>query len=141
MKKTIATLTVFGALALAPSAQALFGDNYDLLPINGGPGSGTLDVPAMPGEDGFFFAGTCDRGLAPPAGTDLAPLGGIGTMPSTATSPDTVGRGKLRRDRRGAAARRRRQLHRLAPGPKRRPKPRSTPPTPGPRRPTGACRR
>jgi hypothetical protein len=81
------------ALAVPGRAVAAFGDNYGVLPINGGPGSGTLEVPALPGASHFFWAGVCDRGVAPPAGTDLAP-GGIGTMPSTTVSPNSNGIGQ-----------------------------------------------
>jgi len=88
MRKTIATLTAFATLALAPSAHAVWGENFRAIPINGGPGSGTLDVPALPGAEDYLYAGTCDAGAAPPPGSDLAPLGGAGSMPFTATAPE-----------------------------------------------------
>ncbi|HEX2291170.1 MAG TPA: hypothetical protein VHH53_13465 [Pseudonocardiaceae bacterium] len=83
------------AAGFAQRAEAAFGDAYGLMPIND-PASGSLVVPAIPGSDYLFWAGVCDRGAAPPAGSDLAALGGIGTMPSTATSPsDSLGVGSI----------------------------------------------
>ncbi|NLT07392.1 MAG: hypothetical protein GXY03_13935 [Solirubrobacterales bacterium] len=83
----------FVALHAAPRAEAAFGDAYGALPINGGPGSDTLDVPALPGESHFFWAGVCDRGTAPAGGEPLEPLGGIGTMPTSTASPNSDGFG------------------------------------------------
>jgi hypothetical protein len=82
------TLLAVSVALLAPGrADAAFGDAYAALPINSGPG--TLDVPALPGASRFFWAGVCDRGGAPPAGTELAQGGGIGTMPSSTASPNS----------------------------------------------------
>jgi hypothetical protein len=85
-------LAVAVGLSVAPRAVAAFGENYGLFPINSGPG--TLDVPAIPGAEHLFWAGVCDRAAAPAAGADLAPLGGIGTMPATATAPSQSAAGQ-----------------------------------------------
>jgi hypothetical protein len=77
------------ALALAERSVAAYGDGYDVMPINSGPG--TLAVPAVPDSTRYFWAGTCDRAGAPPPGADLAPLGGIGTVPSTTEAPSSPG--------------------------------------------------
>lgn len=97
MKRLIAISVALLAVIVAPSAQAAFGEHYGLIPINGGPGSGTLDVPAIPDSQHLFWAGVCDRGTAPAAGTDLSLSGGIGQVPSTAAAPsnDMAGQGSI----------------------------------------------
>ncbi len=86
----VACLACIGLVAAADRADGAFGDGYGLVPINSGPG--TLDVPAVPAPaQRFFWAGVCDRRGAPAAGSDLGALGGIGTMPSTSTAPNTLG--------------------------------------------------
>jgi hypothetical protein len=87
LASSLVVATVAMVVCAAP-ASAAWGDGFGLIPINGGSASNTLDVPALPGAEHYYYAGTCDRSSSPTAGSDLAPLGGIGTMPSTATAPD-----------------------------------------------------
>jgi hypothetical protein len=95
---TAAVSVALVALAVAPvTAHGAFGDDFNLLPINGG--SGTVDVPALPDVDAagqrvyshYFWAGTCDRAAAPapPAAID----GGVGSLPATVEAPTFTGIG------------------------------------------------
>jgi hypothetical protein len=84
---TVSALCAAIALTVAvPQAHAAFGDGYRALPINGDAAT-TTEVPALPGAQRFFWAGVCDRAGAPAPGSNLEPLGGRGTMPSTVAAP------------------------------------------------------
>jgi hypothetical protein len=89
MKKTIAILTVAASLLLASSANAVYGDKFGMAPVNV-PGAQT--APALPGTHAFW-AGACDIGTAPPIGTPMGPLGGVGSRPAQILAPDTYGAG------------------------------------------------
>jgi hypothetical protein len=84
-------VAVAAVLALgAPHALAAYGDDYGAAPINGHTDA-VQDAPALEQAPGVaaqsaFWAGTCDRGLAPPFETDIAAAGngtGMGERPST----------------------------------------------------------
>jgi hypothetical protein len=81
-------LGIVGALApTVEKADAAFGEDFSVVPING---PGEPGVAALPGASHFWWAGTCDRAAAPdpPAvGDPAAPIpGGIGALPGTVDS-------------------------------------------------------
>lgn len=86
------------AWLFAPSAaQAAFGDEFGLSPINDGPGAAQeapaypdIDDPSTPDNDpgGAFWAGTCDRSAAPTPGNPIP--GGFGSYPTTVASPGGI---------------------------------------------------
>jgi hypothetical protein len=72
-------ISMAGLVAVPVSAAAAYGDGFGLHPAEG---------PTLPGPSSFW-AGTCDIGLAPPLGAEIA--NGVGSRPSTifksSTSP------------------------------------------------------
>jgi hypothetical protein len=85
----IAFLLVAIAVMRPASADAAFGDSFGVAPINDGAGP-SQEVPALPGEQSYFWAGTCNLAGAPATGVDMAPQGGIGTRPATIFAPSGV---------------------------------------------------
>jgi hypothetical protein len=80
-------LAAIGAVTPTPALGA-YGDQFGIAPINDGAGP-LQDPPVFDGQTAFW-AGTCDRTGAPSAGSDLAPLGGIGSLPTTVPAPTTT---------------------------------------------------
>ncbi|HEY3434037.1 MAG TPA: hypothetical protein VGK41_00150, partial [Solirubrobacterales bacterium] len=75
-----ALLAAVSLLAFAPAAIAAYGDDYGIAAINDGPGP-LEDAPAFPGGHAFW-AGACDRALAPAPGSGPIP-GGVGSRPAS----------------------------------------------------------
>ena len=81
---------VAAAALLAPAASAFDPDNFGFGPINDGAGP-AQDPLALQGASNAFWAGTCDRAVAPDPPADVEPLGGIGTLPNTVFAPNGSG--------------------------------------------------
>ena len=75
---------------VAPAADAFDPNNFGFGPINDDAGP-AQDPIALPGASHAFWAGTCDRAAAPDPPADIAPLGGIGTLPNTVFAPNGSG--------------------------------------------------
>jgi hypothetical protein len=72
------------ATAATDRAEAAFGDDYGIAPINDGPGPAD-EAPAYPGTRAFW-AGGCDIAKAPGFGAPIP--GGVGTRPNQILVPD-----------------------------------------------------
>ena len=70
------------SLVCVSSVGATFGEDYGAAPINGHPDA-LQDVPALPGYENAFWAGSCDRGSAPGFNDPLEDVGGVGSRRST----------------------------------------------------------
>ena len=84
----LASLVAVAATAAVDvdESRAAFGDDFGAAAINGDP-SVTEHVPALPGQDRAFWAGACDRSVAPLIGEPLGPVGGIGARPDRILAP------------------------------------------------------
>jgi hypothetical protein len=85
----VTAVTMAALAALASPANAAFGDNYGMAPINGN--AGGQAAPALAGQQHAFWAGACDIAASPPIGTDMAGDGGIGVRPGQIYAPNTQG--------------------------------------------------
>jgi hypothetical protein len=79
---TTAALLILGA---TPAMGAFNPDNFGFSPINDGAGT-AQEAPAMPEATDAFWAGACDRTLAPPLGQPVPP-DGIGVFSPSVYSP------------------------------------------------------
>ncbi|HEX2071524.1 MAG TPA: hypothetical protein VHF90_07755 [Thermoleophilaceae bacterium] len=72
-------------VATTTARVTTFGEFFGIAPING---PGEPAAPALPTRTAFW-AGTCDRGLAPPFGEPI--VGGFGARPTTILAPSGSG--------------------------------------------------